>query len=77
MESMAPQEEQLGPQIAYAEENIPPQQLSLEGVTGYGARQRQSPADLAAQQLESYMSKLQRGRSTPLTSQAVIQPKLF
>lgn len=77
MESMAPQEEQLGPRIEYAEENIPPQQLSLEGVTGYGARQRQSPADLAAQQLESYMSKLQRGRSTPLTSQAVIQPKLF
>jgi hypothetical protein len=77
MESMAPQEEQLGPRIEYKEENIPPQQLGLEGVTGYGARQRQSPADLAAQQLESYMSKLQRGRSTPLTSQAVIQPKLF
>jgi hypothetical protein len=49
----------------------------LSGVTGYSARQRQSPADLAAQQLESYMSKLQRGRSTPLTSEVVIQPRLF
>ena len=77
METMVPQEEQLGPRIKYEEENIPPQQLGLKGVTGYGARQRQSPADVAAQQLESYMSKLQRGRSTPLTSQAVIQPKLF
>ena len=49
----------------------------LPGVTGYAARQRQSPADIAATQLEDYMSKLQRGRSTPLTSQAVIQPRLF
>jgi hypothetical protein len=55
---------------------IPPQQLGLEGVTGYSARQAKSPADLAAEQLENYMSKLQRGRSTPLTSEVVIQPRL-
>jgi hypothetical protein len=55
---------------------IPPQQLNLEGVSGYQARQRKSEADLAAEQLESYMSKLQRGRATPLTSQVVIQPRL-
>jgi len=55
---------------------IPPQQLGLEGVTGYSARQFKSPADLAAEQLENYMSKLQRGRSTPLTSEVVIQPRL-
>lgn len=45
--------------------------------TAAAARVRLTPADLAAQQLESYMGKLQRGRSTPLTSQAVIQPRLF
>ncbi len=45
--------------------------------TAASARTRTSQADLAAQQLESYMSKLQRGRSTPLTSQVVIQPRLF
>jgi hypothetical protein len=39
--------------------------------------QTKSPADAAAEQLENYMSKLQRGRSTPLTSEAVIQPRLF
>jgi hypothetical protein len=55
---------------------IPPQQLGLKGVTGYSARQLKSPADLAAEQLENYMSKLQRGRSTPLTSEVVIQPRL-
>jgi len=55
----------------------PPQQLEIEGASGFSARQRQSPADIAATQLEDYMSKLQRGRSTPLTSQAVIQPRLF
>jgi len=55
---------------------IPPQQLGLKGVTGYSARQFKSPADLAAEQLENYMSKLQRGRSTPLTSEVVIQPRL-
>ena len=52
-------------------------QPNLPGVTAYEARQRTSPADVAANQLEQYMSKLQRGRSTPLTSAAVIQPKLF
>jgi hypothetical protein len=52
-------------------------QATLPGVTGYAARARTTPADIAAQQLESYMSKLQRGRSTPLTSAAVIQPRLF
>jgi len=55
---------------------IPPQQLGLKGVTGYSARQIKSPADLASEQLENYMSKLQRGRSTPLTSEVVIQPRL-
>lgn len=45
--------------------------------TAAAARVRRSPADLAAQQLSSYLEKLQRGRSTPLTSAAVIQPKLF
>lgn len=52
-------------------------QPNLPGVTAYEARQRTSPADVAANQLEQYMSKLQRGRSTSLTSAAVIQPKLF
>ena len=52
-------------------------QTSLPGVTGYSARARKTPADIASEQLESYMSKLQRGRSSPLTSQAVIQPRLF
>ena len=56
---------------------LEPQQRSIPGVTGYGARQRPSEADKAAEQLESYMARLQRGRSTPLTSDVVIQPKLF
>ena len=56
---------------------VPPQQLALKGVSGFKARQTKSPADVAAEQLENYMSKLQRGRSTPLTSEAVIQPRLF
>ena len=56
---------------------LPPQQLTIPGVTGYGALQRKSPADIASEQLESYMKKRMVGRSTPLTSQAVIQPKLF
>jgi len=56
---------------------VPPQQLSLKGVGGYKARQVKSPADEAAEQLEAYMGKLQRGRATPLTSEAVIQPRLF
>jgi hypothetical protein len=77
METMAPQVEQLGPRIEYSESATPPQQLGIEGVTGYAARQRKSPADIASQQLESYMKKRMAGRSTPLTSEAVIQPKLF
>jgi hypothetical protein len=56
---------------------VPPQQLALKGVSGFKSRQTKSPADAAAEQLENYMSKLQRGRSTPLTSEAVIQPRLF
>ncbi len=56
---------------------VPPQQLALKGVSGYKSRQVKSPADEAAEQLEAYMSKLQRGRATPLTSEAVIQPRLF
>jgi hypothetical protein len=64
-----------GPRTRVA--GLPPQQRTIPGVTGYGARQRQSPADVAAQQLESYMKQRMVGRSTPLTSQAVIQPKLF
>jgi hypothetical protein len=64
-----------GPRTRVA--GLPPQQRTIPGVTGYGARQRQSPADVAAQQLESYMKQRMAGRSTPLTSQAVIQPKLF
>ena len=45
--------------------------------TTAAARVRTTPADVAAQQLEAYMSKLQRGRTTPLTSQVRIQPTLF
>ena len=41
------------------------------------AEARTTAADIATQQLEAYMSKLQRGRSTPLSSEIVIQPKLF
>lgn len=41
------------------------------------ARARTTAADIATQQLESYMSKLQRGRSTPLSSEVRIQPSLF
>ena len=57
--------------------NFPPQQLTIPRTTGYEARQRQSPADIAAQQLESYMKSRMIGRSTPLTSEVVIQPRLF
>ena len=42
-----------------------------------GTLKTTSPADIEAAQTEAYMRKLQRGRSTPLTSQAVIQPRLF
>jgi hypothetical protein len=57
----------------------PPSQMAFPSdvIPERGGRVRQSPADVAANQLEAYMSKLQRGRSTPLTSQAVIQPRLF
>lgn len=80
MAALEPTEITYGPRTPLSQApsgSIPPQQLGLKGVTGYAARQVKSPADIAAEQLESYMSKLQRGRSTPLTSQAVIQPKLF
>ena len=77
MVSLEPQESSYRPRDAYSSSSLPLRQLGLSGVTGYAARQRQSPADIAANQLEAYMSKLQRGRSTPLTSQAVIQPRLF
>ena len=54
------------------------QQLSFPSdVIPTVGRTRVTAADVAAQQLESYMSKLQRGRSTPLTSEVVIQPRLF
>jgi hypothetical protein len=66
-----------GPRPTIAPGTVPPQQLGLKGVTGYAARRVDSPADIAANQLEAYMSKLQRGRSTPLTSEAVIQQRLF
>lgn len=77
MATLEPQDISYRARDPYSESSLPPRQLGLQGVTGYAARQRQSPADIAANQLEAYMSKLQRGRSTPLTSQAVIQPRLF
>ena len=69
------QEERMGPRSRVA--GLEPQQRTIPGVTGYAARQRPSEADKAAEQLESYMARVQRGRSTPLTSEVVIQPKLF
>jgi len=66
-----------GPRGVAPAGSIPPQQLAIRGVSGYTARQVKSPADTAAEQLEAYMSKLQRGRATPLTSEAVIQPRLL
>lgn len=69
------QSSRMGPRSRVS--GLEPQQRSIPGVTGYGARQRPSEADKAAEQLESYMARLQRGRSTPLTSAVVIQPKLF
>ena len=67
--------------INFPEQQVakPPSQLTFPSdvVPERGGRVRQSPADIAANQLETYMSKLQRGRSTPLTSAAVIQPRLF
>lgn len=70
-----PAPERLGPRSRVS--GLPPQQRTLPGVNAYEARQRPSQADVAAEQLESYMSRLQRGRSTPLTSEVVIQPNLF
>ena len=59
----------------------PPLQLELPSnivpATANAARARITPADQAAQQLEAYMSKLQRGRATPLTSEVRIQRALF
>lgn len=69
------QDSRMGPRSRVA--GLEPQQRSIPGVTGYAARQRPSEADKAAEQLESYMARVQRGRSTPLTSEVVIQPKLF
>lgn len=45
--------------------------------TAAAARVRTTPADIAAQQLGEYMAKVYKPRSTPLTSAAVIQPRLF
>ena len=70
-----PAPERFGPRSRVS--GLPPQQRTLPGVNAYEARQRPSEADKAAEQLESYMSRLQRGRSTPLTSEVVIQPNLF
>ena len=66
-----------GPRSTLKAETALPQQLGIKGVTGYSARRVDSPADIAANQLEQYMGKLQRGRLTPLTSEVVIQPRLF
>ena len=68
---------EFGPRPTVTPGSVPPQQLGIKGVTGYAARRVDSPADIATNQLEAYLSKLQRGRSTPLTSEAVIQPRLF
>jgi len=55
-----------------------PEQMTLPGVTGYDARQRPTAADFLAEELESYMSKYQGGRSSPLTSEiGPFQPTLF
>jgi hypothetical protein len=69
--------------INFPEETIKPSpvQLSLPSdvvpATAAAARVRVTPADQAAQQLEAYMGRLQRGRTSPLTSQVRIQPSLF
>lgn len=71
------------PMTSTASESIvtqQPVQLSLPSdiVPEAGrARVRQTSADAAANQLEAYMSRLKRGRSTPLTSAVRIQPTLF
>jgi hypothetical protein len=69
--------------INFPEQTIKPSpvQLSLPSdvvpATAAAARVRVTPADQAAQQLEAYMGRLQRGRTSPLTSQVRIQPPLF
>lgn len=54
--------------------NLPPDVIPS---TAAAARVRTTPADIAAQQLGEYMAKVYKPRSTPLTSAAVIQPRLF
>ena len=69
--------------INFPEETIKPSPVQLSfpsdvvPATSAAARVRVTPADQAAQQLEAYMGRLQRGRSSPLTSQVRIQPSLF
>jgi hypothetical protein len=69
--------------INFPEEKVKPSptQLSFPSdvvpATATAARVRVTPADQAAQQLEAYMGRLQRGRTSPLTSQVRIQPSLF
>ena len=69
--------------INFPEEKVKPSptQLSFPSdvvpATAAAARVRVTPADQAAQQLEAYMGRLQRGRTSPLTSQVRIQPSLF
>jgi hypothetical protein len=58
-----------------------PTQLNLPSdivpATAAAARVRATPADVAAQQLDTYLARLQRNRATPLTSEVRIQPRLF
>jgi len=69
--------------INFPEETIKPSPVQLSfpsdvvPATAAAARVRVTPADQAAQQLEAYMGRLQRGRTSPLTSQVRIQPSLF
>jgi hypothetical protein len=69
--------------INFPEQTIKPSPIQLSfpsdvvPATAAAARVRVTPADQAAQQLEAYMGRLQRGRTSPLTSQVRIQPPLF
>jgi hypothetical protein len=69
--------------INFPEQTIKPSPVQLSfpsdvvPATAAAARVRVTPADQAAQQLEAYMGRLQRGRTSPLTSQVRIQPSLF
>jgi hypothetical protein len=69
--------------INFPEQTIKPSPVQLSfpsdvvPATAAAARVRVTPADQAAQQLEAYMGRLQRGRTSPLTSQVRIQPPLF